>query len=57
MELEQDRNIDQWNLVEGSEINLDSYGHIVFDKDIRNALWKKREHLQQMMLVKLDEGK
>jgi hypothetical protein len=31
-----------------------TYGHLNFYKEARNKCWKKRQHFQQIVLVKLD---
>ena len=36
-----DRNLDQWNKIESSEINLCTCGHLMFDKGVKRTQWRK----------------
>jgi hypothetical protein len=39
-----DRQTDQWNGIEDPEMNPHTYGHLIFDKEVKTIQWKKRQH-------------
>jgi hypothetical protein len=37
-----DRYVDQWNIIEGPEMNPHTYGHLIFDKGAKTIQWTKK---------------
>jgi hypothetical protein len=35
------RQVDQWNRIEDTEMNTHAYGHLIFDKGVKTIQWKK----------------
>ena len=42
----QNRHTDLWNKIGNPEINLDTYGQLIFDKGGKTIKWEKRQSLQ-----------
>ena len=38
---QKNRNTDQWNKLESSELNPCNFGHLIFDKGRKNIQWRK----------------
>jgi hypothetical protein len=47
------QHITQWNRFTVLEISPWTYRQLNFDKEAKTIQWKKRKHLQQIVLVKL----
>lgn len=41
LEKQTNKQIDQWNQREDQEVNPDTYGHLIFDKEAKNVHWTK----------------
>jgi len=46
-----ERQADQWNRIEDSEIKAHTRAQLIFDKEGKNIQQEKRKHLQSMVLV------
>lgn len=49
-----DKDIDQWNRIQSSEINPSIYVQLIFDKCVEAIQWVKGQSFQQKLLGKLD---
>ena len=47
------REVNQWNQIKDPDINLYTYEHLSFDKEAKIIQWKKRKHLQQVVLASI----
>ena len=48
-----DRQVDQWNRIEDPEMNPHTYGHLIFDKELKTSSGGKKQHFQEMVLAQL----
>ena len=48
------RHTDQWHRIENPEINLDTYGQLIFNKGGKNMKWEKGGLFSKVVLGKLD---
>jgi hypothetical protein len=45
------KQVEQWNRIEDPEMNPNTYGHLIFDKELKGSSGKKRQHFQQTVLA------
>jgi len=43
--------VDRSNLIEDPEINPQTYGHFIFDKEVKSIQWKNIKNFQQIVLL------
>jgi hypothetical protein len=48
-----DKQVDQWNRIEDTEMNPHTYGHLISDKGTKTIQWKEDNLFKQILLAQL----